>query len=295
VRRNIIFGVLGIICVLCGGCGGNPTAGQPRPTARPTARATARATLRAQRRKVRGAEQDLTAAVEPLIKDDGGHVAIAVDDLTTGADADVGGTDEFITASIVKVDILSTLLYQLRQTGQTLTSDEQWLAETMIENSDNDSATDLYYQDDGSEGIDDANRVFGLTETTVGTGGYWGLTNTTVTDQIRLLRQVFTDPSALSASSQDYIRDLMSQVESDQQWGVSAAASAGTVYMLKNGWLPSNTTGLWEINSIGEVVHARQRMLIAVLSDDNATEDSGISVVESIAAKAAAAIADAPG
>jgi hypothetical protein len=61
--------------------------------------------------------------------------------------------------------------------------------------------------------------------------------------------------------------------------------------MVKNGWLPSPVTSRWEINSIGEVIHDHQRLLIAVLSDDNASEASGISVVEEIAWKAAGAMA----
>ena len=55
-------------------------------------------------------------------------------------------------------------------------------------------------------------------------------------------------------------------------------------------WLPAPTTGRWEINSIGQVVHDGQRMLIAVLSTGNDTEDSGISLVESVAQAAAGAM-----
>jgi hypothetical protein len=233
--------------------------------------------------------QELSAAVAGPIGQDGGNVAVAVDDLTTGAASSYNGSKEFVTASIVKVDILSTLLYQSQQAGEAISDEEQELATTMIENSDNDSASDLYWDDNGSTGIDSANQVFGLSETTAGTGGYWGLTTTTVDDQIRLLRQVFTGNSALSPASRSYIQGLMGDVEPDQQWGVSAAADAGTSYMLKNGWLPD--PDLWEINSIGEVIHDGQRMLIAVLSDDNATEDAGISIVETVAARAAGAIA----
>jgi hypothetical protein len=235
------------------------------------------------------AQQALTAAVTPLIQEDGGHVAVAVDDLTTGAHAACGGAEEFVTASIVKVDILATLLYQEQQDGQALSLEEQDLATTMIENSNNKSATDLYDEDNGPEGIDDANNVFGLHQTTIGTDGYWGLTTTTVEDQIRLLRQVFASPSALSSASREYIRELMSQVETDQQWGVPAAADPGTPFMVKNGWLP--TSSLWEINSIGEITHGHHHMLIAVLSDDNADEDSGIAVAEEVAKKAAQALA----
>jgi Beta-lactamase enzyme family len=237
---------------------------------------------------IKSARQDLTAAVAPLAREDGGHVAVAVADLATGAQAAYGGTEEFVTASIVKVDILATLLYQLQHPGQALSAEEQELAATMIENSDNDSASDLYDEVNGAEGIDDANRVFGLRQTTAGTGGYWGLTTTTADDQIRLLRLVFTRPSVLSSPSQHYSQGLMSQVEADQQWGVPAAADPGTRFMVKNGWLPNPT--LWEINSIGEIVHEHQRLLIAVLSDDNASENSGIAVVEAVARAAAASV-----
>jgi beta-lactamase class A len=270
--------------------GARTAAARAKPRARPRARSARPARAASVRRvPAASAQQRLTAAVGPLVRADGGHVAVAVDDLTTGARAAYGGTAQFDTASIVKVDILATLLYQLQRAGQALTPQEQELATTMIENSDDDSASDLYYQVNGSQGIGDANRVFGLRQTTVGTDDYWGLTTTTVDDQIRLLRQVLTRPSALSPASQDYIRGLMSHVETDQRWGVPAAADPGTQFMVKNGWLPNPS--LWEINSIGEIVHDRQHMLIAVLSDDNASEYSGIAVVEDVAAKAADSVA----
>jgi Beta-lactamase enzyme family len=236
------------------------------------------------------AQRDLAAAVGLVARTDGGHVAVAVYDLATGTEAAYAGTREFITASIVKVDILSTLLYRSQEARRALTSEEEELATTMIENSDNDSASSLYSVVHGAAGVDAANRVFGLRQTTAGSGPYWGLTTTTAEDQIRLLRLVFTRPSVLTAASQDYVQHLMSHVETDQQWGVPAAADRGTRFMVKNGWLPDPDTGRWEINSIGEVVHHHQRMLIAVLSDDNASEASGISFVEEIARKAADAV-----
>jgi beta-lactamase class A len=236
------------------------------------------------------AQQILAAAVGPVARADGGQVTVAVDDLTTGTEAAYGGTREFVTASIVKVDILCTLLYRSQRSHRALSSEEKELATTMIENSDNDSASSLYGDAGGAAGVDEANRVFGLRETTAGAGPYWGLTMTSAADQVRLLRLVFTRPSVLTVTSQDYVQRLMGHVETDQQWGVPAAADHGTPFMVKNGWLPSPDTGRWEINSIGEVVHDHQRMLIAVLSDDNASEASGISVVEKVAAKAADAI-----
>jgi beta-lactamase class A len=271
VRRNIrlVAAVLVTVTVSCAGC--------------------AQSVARAQ--DLTSAQQLLAAAMGPLAANDDGQVSVAVDDLSTGQTASYGGTEEYDTASIVKVDILSTLLYQAQQQGGQLSATEQQLATTMIENSSNGAASDLYDDAGGASGIDAANQAFGLTETTVGTNGYWGLTTTTVDDQIRLLRLVFTTPSALSSQSQAYIQGLMANVESDQQWGVPAAADDGTSFEVKNGWLPNPT--LWEINSIGLVTHDGQRMLIAVLSSGNDTEDDGISLVQDVAVTAADALAQA--
>lgn len=231
------------------------------------------------------------AAMGPVIRRDGDDVAVAIENLATGAEASYNGTHEFVTASIVKVDILATLLYQLQKHGRRLTPYERSLATAMIEDSDNNSATGLYDQVGGPELMDEANHAFRLRRTTVGTGGYWGLTTTTADDQLQLLRVVCTGRSVLTPASQDYIRGLMGHVETDEQWGVPAAAGRGTRFMVKNGWLPSPDTGLWEINSIGEVTRHGQRLLIAVLSDDDVTEESGIAAVERIAKKAAALLA----
>ena len=164
-----------------------------------------------------------------MVRDDDGQVAVAVDDLSSGADAADSGTQEFMTASIVKVGILGdAALPSAAVRPAAHPGNGSLLATTMIENSNDDAASELYDEAGGAVGIDQANQVFGLGATTVGTAGYWGLTSTTVDDQILLLRQVFTRPSVLTVESQDYIQDLMSQVEADQLWGVPAAADAGT-------------------------------------------------------------------
>jgi len=219
-----------------------------------------------------------------------GAVSVAVTDLGTGQTLTYGAAGHgFATASIVKVDILSTLLLQAQDQGTTLTASQESLATTMIENSDNDSATALWNEIGQEGGLNAANKRFGLTSTTGGTEGNWGLTSTTSADQLRLLRQVFTSDSLLSSRSRDYIQGLLNQVESDQRWGVSAAAS-GSDYAVKNGWLPRSATGLWVINSIGRVERNGQELLVAVVSDGNLSESSGISLVQSVAQAAAGSL-----
>lgn len=234
-----------------------------------------------------------TSAVAGLIAADQGHVSVAVEDLGTGETASYNVGDSYVTASIVKLDILCTLLYQDQLSGDSLSAADLPLVTSMIENSDNDAAQSLFEQEGGAPAITAANRVFGLSDTTVQVNtldeaGYsWGDTTTSALDQLRLLRQVFTSHSALTAANRALIKSLMANVEPDQQWGVSAAADdpspSASDYLLKNGWLARATTNLWEINSIGEVQHAGQQYLVAVLSSDNQSMASGIEVVQSVA------------
>ena len=239
------------------------------------------------------ATTSLATAVSALTAADENDVSVAVENLGTGAAASYNVSDKYVTASIVKLDILCTLLYQAQLSGHSPSRSEVSLTTTMIENSDNEAAQRLFDDVGGAPAITAANKVFGLTDTAieenaVDEAGYsWGDTTTTAADQLQLLRQVFTTSSVLNASNRGYIKSLMSEVESDQRWGVSAAAddpsASGSDYMLKNGWLPRRTTNLWEINSIGEVQHGGQQYLVAVLSSGNKTMDSGISVVQQLA------------
>ena len=217
-------------------------------------------------------------------------VSVAVLDVTSGESAAYGDA-AFDTASIVKVDILAALLLQAQDAGRTLTTTEKSYATTMIQNSDNDSATALWNLIGTADGLDAANRTFGLTGTTGGAGPLWGLTQTTAADQLTLLQQVFGDDSKLSAASQSYIQGLMKEIEADQQWGVSAAAD-GSKWALKNGWLARSTTGLWDVNSIGRVTGTDgDEYLVAVLSDGSTTQAKGITLIEAAAKAGVAAFA----
>jgi hypothetical protein len=80
----------------------------------------------------------------------------------------------------------------------------------------------------------------------------------------------------------------MREVEPDQAWGVTEAATPGTRSAVKNGWLPDPQ--LWVINSVGVIRHDGQVLLVAVLSDDQPTEAGGIDQDEAAAVAAVDAI-----
>ncbi|MEU0072697.1 serine hydrolase [Streptomyces sp. NPDC006332] len=234
----------------------------------------------------------LTAAMKTVSVADSATVSVAVLDLESGASATYGD-GAFDTASIVKVDILATLLLQAQDAGTRLTAREKSYATAMIEDSDNDAASALWRDIGGADGLNAANERFGLTGTQGGEGPLWGLTQTTAADQLTLLQQVFGADSELSEASRRYLRGLMGQIAADQRWGVSVVAD-GSGWALKNGWLPRGTTGLWDINSIGRVTVDGQGCLVAVLSKGNATKAQGISLVEA-AARAAVPVVTAAG
>jgi hypothetical protein len=225
------------------------------------------------------------------------HATAAVLDLDgAGRTPVVHGVDRaYDTASIVKVDILATLLLQAQDAGRHLSAQERDLAEPMIRRSDNAAADTLWRQIGRAPGLAAANERLGLSSTTGGPGGKWGLTRTTAGDQIRLLRAVFDSggtahagSGGLDAESRTYVRTLMSHVAPEQAWGVSAIGASGSGKALKNGWLQRNTTGRWDVNSVGQVTAKGHRYLVAVLSDGSASMSDGVRLVERTARSAVA-------
>ncbi len=227
----------------------------------------------------------LRAAIDSYVTGRGAHLGVVVLDRVTGETLAYNDSVRFATASVVKVDILATLLLRAQRAGRPLTAAQKDLASQMITESDNDAATELWDEAGGATGVAQANRTFGLTQTSPNRDDYWGLTTTTPADQVRLLG-VLADPAGpLSAASRGYALDLMSRVESDQRWGVPAAAgTATTAVYVKDGWLSNgNDDDRWIVNSVGRLVEPGHDWLVAVLSDHTDDEDAAIATVEHVA------------
>jgi hypothetical protein len=243
------------------------------------------------RHRACSAHAALTAALAPVLRSQTGSLAVGVTDLSTGVTASYHPHELFHTASIVKADILATLQLQLQRQHAGLSLAEQQLATAMIEESDNDAASALWDTIGAAPGLGAANRTLGLLHTEPGPGGLWGLTATTITDQLALLAALTSAHSPLTAASRHYELGLMRTVEPGENWGVTAAAGPGSSPAVKNGWLPDGSqSGLWVINSIGVLRHDGQRLLVAVLSSGQPTEAVGISQVQAAARAAAASV-----
>jgi hypothetical protein len=222
-------------------------------------------------------------AVDQYLSGRQGDITAAVYDLTTGTSSVWRpGVAEY-TASIVKVDILATLLYQQQQAGSSISSNEAALATTMIEQSDDNAATDLWDDISQQSGLAAFNSLLSLDSTVPGTDGHWGGTMTTASDQVSLLRAIVQPSPVLDPASRQYELSLMENVEPSEQWGITSGVAPGVTVAVKNGWLPLESDGDWQINSIGWVDGDGRNYLVAVLTKNNATEGYGIATIEGLA------------
>jgi hypothetical protein len=162
-----------------------------------------------------------------------------------------------------------------------LTANELSLAKRMIRLSDNDATTSLFSKLGRASGVSACNKRLGLTQTKVNSA--WGLTRTTVNDQVKLLAELTDTSGPLDAGSRKLAYTLMSTVDDSQDWGVPAVAKGTEKFTVKNGWLARSTeNNRYIINSVGRVTGDETDVSLAVLSHGNATMSKGIVVVEKV-------------
>jgi beta-lactamase class A len=284
-----------------GAPGASASAGQPNTassapqaqasggTARPATRGPTRSPEAA---PARGRQDPLGTAAASYLSSRTGTVLAAVYDVKTGQTWRLGQGRPQAEASVVKLDVLETLLAERGGNGGLSASDAS-LATQMIENSDNTAATSLWYEVGGAARIRSFNADAGLTQTTpspcVVCAGFswpgWGLSTTTPADQIALLRKLITPGSLLTDAARDYALSLLENVTPSQRWGVSGGVPAQVTVALKNGWLPlAGADSDWQINSVGWISGGGRNYLMAVLVTGNPTEQYGIDTIDQLSA-----------
>jgi beta-lactamase class A len=211
-----------------------------------------------------------------------GVISASVLDLTTRIAYQYRPGRLAITASIVKVEILGTLLADAQASGRSLTPTERALATAMIEQSDNGAATTLWDEVGGAPAVHAFDDEVGMTSTTPNV--VWGLTTTTAADQVILLQRLVQPNAVLSNASRAYELGLMERVTPSQAWGVSAGVAPGTTVALKNGFEPVGSGAT--VTSIGWVDGYGRNYLIAVTTSGDPTESYGIDSISEVATAA---------
>jgi len=220
---------------------------------------------------------DITAA----LANRRGTVAVGLYDRSTNTTCTLRATTSFDSASTVKVTVLAALLWDAKKHNRYLTSTETSLATKMITQSDNASTTKLWNQL-GMTKIKGFLTAAGMTKTTPGTGGYWGLTQINVTDEQKLLKLVTAKNTVLSDNARAYVLKLMGQVVSSQRWGTPAGAPSTVAVHVKNGWL-SRSSNAWRVHSLGTFNGGGRDYTMSVLTVGSSTMDYGVATIQAVA------------
>ncbi len=207
--------------------------------------------------------------------------ALAVYDRTTDTSCTFRAGARFDSASVVKVTVLGALLRKVMEEGRHLTPREVTLTKAMITKSDNDSTSALWRQL-GPKSVQRFLDLAGMRETVPGPKGYWGRTQITAGDQLKLLRLLTSGNTVLDQDARAYALGLMNRVVPAQRWGVPAGASGSATVHLKNGWLERETKG-WRVHSVGVFTGHDHDYGIVVLSDGNRTMKDGIAGIQGAA------------
>lgn len=264
---------------------GTPTTAHPAPTTHAPTAEQVRAAVTSQLHTIMKKQPD-------------GAVSVAALNTRTGQRFAAGRTSGMWTASAYKLFCLSALL--IGRSASSLSGSEVDSAQRAIENSDNVAGYQLFLDAGGRPGLESAADRFGMHHTVPGESDPT-FTTTSGPDYLKLLEAVVgrTKNDPLGHSARQFILNLMGEVESDQRWGVGAAAEKGTKFYNKNGWLSiedgngpgEDDGGLWAVTSVGVVTVAHQRVLMAVFTRHQPDYATGVSLVNRLAKLIAPAVA----
>ena len=279
------------------------TSASPAPSTTPTSPKPSATATRPSATPAAAARQDpFSPGASSYVDDRSGTVTAAVYDVTTGQTWTFGSGRPQAEASVVKLNILEAL-YARDDAGADdagagsgpggLSASDASLAEQMMEDSDNDAATTLWYAAGGPSRIASFNTSAGLTRTAPSSCVQcpdfpwpgWGLTTTTPTDQLALLRELIKPSTLLTGAQRNAALELMENVTPSQRWGVSGGVPAQATVALKDGWLPLNSSNTnWQVNSVGWISGSGRDYLMAVLTTGNPTEQYGIDTISQLSA-----------
>lgn len=225
---------------------------------------------------------NLQGAINAWMGSHAGDKSLIVHDVTTNRWWSYNTGMISYEASISKVDILATRLFQTQARGK-LSPTDQALATKMITQSDNDAASSLYAEDGGAAGVNAFNALTRRMPNTAMKSVSWGGSRTPVGDQLGLMEVLGNSGYLLSDASRNYELNLMEHIIPVDKFGVTGGVPATTTVAVKNGWLPLIAPNSdWQINSIGWVHDQGHNYFFAYMSYQMPSYAYGIAVANGI-------------
>ena len=226
----------------------------------------------------------LKAQLENEIATDSSQVGVALLDANGDLKIGIDSQQPFVLASVAKVYILTAYLDQLSKQREQPSQDDMDLLEPMIHSSSNDAATELWDKIGGSAGLARFLSQKGLAP--VGPPSEeeeWGTISASPW-QVATLFSRLEHGQLLDPASTQVALKLLSDIEADQSWGVSAGAEEpGNILYQKNGWYPEANG--WRVNSAAAVSTPSSDYVLVIFTYPESTLDDGIGRIEGLAAQ----------
>ena len=225
------------------------------------------------------------AHAQPVHVNASGTMYAVVYDVTHRRYFSYGAPGQFIAASSMKVPILLAFLNTIEQQGRGPTDGERGLMTTMIENSNNDSATALYNEVGGAPGVAAYMQRIGVSGLSVNPKA-WGWSLISPWTMVNLLT-LLNAGAILTPQDRTLALTLMENVEADERVGVGDTAPPGATVAMKDGWV-IGPDGLWAVNSSGIVTTRGETYIIAAYTQGQPSLGAGQSTIRQICATVAA-------
>jgi beta-lactamase class A len=222
----------------------------------------------------------LSPALATYLDGLGNDAGVVVYDMSRQRYYTYNGGAQFIMASSMKVAIMLTFFDSLEHQGREPNDEEMHLLTTMIENSDNDSASTLYFEEiGGAAGITKYMQKIGVSglNPSDNTWGYSTITPQTMVNLLTLLQE----GKILTAHDRDIVLNLMEHIESDQRFGVGDSASNGAIVAMKNGWVPG-PDDQWATNSSGIVTLDQETYIISIYTVEIDSFEDGQAILQHV-------------
>ncbi|MBP7973424.1 MAG: serine hydrolase [Candidatus Nanopelagicales bacterium] len=209
-------------------------------------------------------------------------VGFSLTDRTTGVACNYRGNWHTESASTVKATLVATLLWTRQRQHRALSRRERTWCRNAIRISDNASAAHLWDAVGRNPGVRKFLRAAKMRQTHPLVRQYWGNTQITAADQVRLMFVLHSSTSVLNRQSRRFETRLLRTVVASQRWGAPAGVGRDAVVENKNGWGPRRWRG-WRINSVAYVTNPNHTYALAVLSDKNPNMTYGVHTIGRIA------------
>ncbi len=252
---------------------------QTSATGHPTTPGTTSTSTSTSTTLVNGVNPFTSPAMATYLNTRKNKVTAAVYDVASGQTYLYRPNTPELTASMIKIDILAALLAQAQTEHRSLTTAERALATSMVEESDNKAAQNLFVEIGQEPAIYAFDRLLGFIQTTESWS--WGDVLTTPLDQLALLKAIALPNRILNDSSRSYEQLLMQHVDTAERFGLGSGPPPSATIGLKDGYYPEKTG--WQINSDGYVHLGNRFYLAAIMTSNNPNEVYGIDTVNAIA------------